>query len=227
VTERRRQAGFTLVELILATTLTVLVAGSTAAILRSVTGVRERVDRDRSLQQEARAALRAVAAALRNAYRSTDEDEWLLEGVAERDGPLPADHIRLFAVSRRTVRPDEPESDVRECELGLLRPDDVGLPVLVRRTDPTRNELPDGGGVLERVAGNIVGLAFEYHDGVTWRDHWPETLRRWPDAIRVYLVVAAEDQPRRTWTVSRTVNFPYRPPLEKPKANETAEPKAR
>lgn len=224
--ERRRKAAFTLVELILAATLTVLVAGSSALILRSVTGVRVRVDRQMAVQQEARAAVRAIACALRNAYRSA-EDEWALEGVAGRDGPLPADRIRLLAVSRRTVRRDQPESDVREFEFALARLEDEPLPVLVRRTDPTRNERPDGGGVVERVAGGVIALAFEYHDGAAWREDWPETSRLWPAAVRVHLIVTTEQELRKTCTVSRTVNFPYRPGSETPKENEPTEPKTR
>jgi len=207
----RQEHALTLVELIVAMGLTVLVAGSTAAILRGVAAARLRVDRQTAVQQEARAALEAIATALGNAYRST-EDDWLLEGIDRDAGDLPADRIRLFTIGRETVRRGQPASDVRECEFFLTQPERDRPPVLLRRTDPTRNEQPDGGGVLERLAGNTVGLDFAYLDGTEWRKRWPTSLRRWPAAVRLRLVVATDTQPRALFAFGRTVNFPYRPP---------------
>ncbi|MHC4717430.1 MAG: type II secretion system protein, partial [Planctomycetota bacterium] len=86
MTSRRRQIGaraagrgFTLAELIVATTVTVLLAGSTAGILRSVVAARQRADRQSALQAEARAAVESIAVALRNAHR-TAGDQAILEG---------------------------------------------------------------------------------------------------------------------------------------------------
>ena len=207
-----QSAGFTLVELIVATTLTVLVTGSTVAILRTTSAASQRADSQFELQQQARAAVLTIATALRNAYRQTD-NETALEGLddwLDDTKQLPADRIRFITVSRKTVRFDQPESDVMECEFFLSPPTDQALPALMRRTDPTRNESPDGGGVVELVAENVLGLNFAYHDGTGWRIDWPESADSWPLAIRIELAVVAKKDPSKVWTTSRVVNFPYR-----------------
>jgi type II secretory pathway component PulJ len=195
--------------MIVAATLTVLVAGATVAILRSMVAVRRRVDRQMALQQEARAAVTAIASALRNAYRGGG-DQAVLEGIDGWQGHRPADRIRFFTVSRQTVRPGQPESDVKECEFALSEPSDESPPALMRRTDPTWNEQPDGGGVVERVAEGVLGLDLAYHDGTEWRGKWPKGKRGWPLAVRIRLAVLARTRPREVYTTSRVVNFPRR-----------------
>ena len=209
VTPARRQAGFTLVELMVAATVTVLVTGSTVAILRSSAAARERVDRQMSAQQEARAGLATIAASLRNAFRSEDANA-IPRGTNGYLDDMPADSIRLFVVSRRMIRPGQPESDVMECQFFLDRPEDTAPPALMRRIDPTRNEEPDGGGVLERVAENIVGLDLTYHDGAEWCDEWTEERKNWPLAVSVRLAVLVDPEHQKVWTTSRLVNFPHR-----------------
>jgi type II secretory pathway pseudopilin PulG len=203
---RVRQPGLTLVELVIALTVTTLVAGSTLAIIRSATGAQQRVDAHMDLQQEAHAALAAVAVAFGNASRS---DDAYLEGVDDWNGDLPADRVRFFALSRRPVRPGQAESELRDCEF-LLLPEPAGL-ALVRRLDPTRNDLPDLGGVLTRIAGHVAALDLEYLDGQQWQRDWPVTNKGWPGAVRIRLAVASNARPVQIWWASRTVNFPYLP----------------
>lgn len=211
LTPSRRQHGFTLVETIVAAALTALLAGATVTMLRTMTATRTRVDRQAALQQEARSALRAITIPLRNAYR-TSGDDWEIEGIpGSAGGQHHADRLRLFAVSRRTLRTEQGESDVRECEFFLARTSQEALPVLVRRMDPTRNPPPDGGGIAERIAGNVVALAFTYHDGQTWRGYWKSADRAWPKAISVRLVVADENDPNAIAIASAIVSFTYPP----------------
>ncbi len=209
MTTRAQLAGFTLVELIVATTLTVLVAGSTVAILRSTSAACHRADTQLELQQQARSGVLAIATALRNAHRQTDRDT-SLQGHDDWLEDAPADRIRFFTVSHKTIRRGQPESDIKECQFFLTELPDRDLPALMRRTDPTRNERPDDGGVIELVAENVLGLNLTYHDGIAWRDDWPEDTRDWPLAVRIELAVMSETEPRKVWTASRIVNFPYR-----------------
>ncbi len=210
VTPRCRQHGLTLVETIVAAALTALLAGATVTTLRTMTATRTRIDRQAALQQEARAALRAITTTLRNAYR-TSGDDWDIEGTPGGASGEHADRLRLFAASRRTLRTEQSEGDVRECEFFLARTSQEPLPVLVRRMDPTRNPPPDGGGVAERIAGNVLALAFAYHDGQTWRGYWKPADRAWPKAISVRLVVADPADPTATAIASAIVGFAYPP----------------
>jgi hypothetical protein len=210
MSRRRRGAGFTLVELIVAMTLTTLVAGSTVLMLRSATGARRRVDRYTDVQREAGAAMAVLVTALRNAHRTGGEDYPLL-GTDDIRGSLPADRIRFFTLTHCRVRPGVAESDVCECEFLLHRREGNALSDLVRRRDPTRNDRPDGGGVVARVAANIVGLDIRYLDAEGWRNDRPEERQDWPLAVRVRIIAMAPEPPVRMVSLSRLVNFPYRP----------------
>lgn len=213
----RRDAGFTLVELIVASTVVVLVTAAAALMLNGVVAAKARAQRQYALQQEARVAVDAIATALRNAFRPADPRQALMLGLDDWRGDgdqFPSDHIRFFTVSRRTLREGQPESDVREVEFGIMAPPDdpdaQELAALMRRTDPTRNPDPDGGGVLERISDRVVGLNFQYHDGVEWRDQWMQA-DGWPHAVRVALLVAPDDPEAPPFLVSRLVNFPLWP----------------
>ena len=209
MTPKTQHAGFTLVELIVATTLTTLVAGSTVAILRTTAAAKDRAHTQMELQQQARTAVLAIATALANADRYPDRDI-LFEGLDDWLNDMPADRIRFFTVSRKTIRSAQPESDIKECEFFLAQPPDKDWPLLMRRIDPTRNEPPDDGGVLECVAENVLSLNFLYHDGTVWLEDWPQGTRGWPLAVRIELTVLTETDRPETWTTSRTVSFPHR-----------------
>jgi hypothetical protein len=164
--------------------------------------------------------MRAIVTALRNSHRVVDEDT----GLAGLDGALneeqipptwddrmeyPADRLRVFSVSRRATRPGKPESGVRECEFFLATPDPDEPPMLMQRIDPTRNEQPDGGGVLLSIAHNVMGLDFSYHDGEEWVDEWDGERAKFPLAVRIRLIVSADADGRDPWPISRIVNLPY------------------
>lgn len=200
--------GFTLVELLAAMVVTAMVVGASGVILTSISRTRGDIDRRMGGDAEARAALDAVTLALRNVRRPRQVDGFILEGIDDWFGDVPADRIRFFTVSRRVVREGQPESDVREVAFFLSEPVDGEPPALLRRTDPTFNGEEDAGGVIERVAGNVVGMDIAYFTGRDWLDEWDPTSRSWPVAIRVRLTVIVDPQRHTTRTLGRLINFP-------------------
>jgi type II secretion system protein J len=205
-------AGFTLAELIVAATLTALIGGATVGIVRSTAGSRALADREWALQQEARVAADAIATALRNVWYDGGQRYRLIGADAWQDG-RPADALRLFVTTRRTIRPRLPESDVMECEFRLAGPGDPAPGTLLQRIDPTLNEEPDGGGVVYRLAQNVVALEIQYYDGTAWRDDWPEELTVLPLAVRVSVTVAAPAEAKTSqapalWSAVRLVAMP-------------------
>lgn len=201
---------FTLVEMLVASTIAVLIAASTIGLLNSLTGARSRIEQEMALQQEARAAGRALESALRNAIQTTaDKNDWLLQGVDETLGPMPNDSIRFRTLSLRPLRADQPESDWREVEFFIMPPQQADQPpALMRRLDPTLNLQPDDGGILERIANNIAGLDIQYHDGIEWLEEWPIENTQWPLAIRFnILIIAGDPEQPITATTRRTISY--------------------
>jgi len=230
VTRSPRQSAFTLVELIVATTATVLVAGATAGMLRALTATGQRTAAAIETQQQARTAMRAIVTALRNVHRNGEEPPLLgTDGVLDAanlpadwlsDVDYPADRVRVFTVTRRQVRGGMPESDVVECEFLLACPAPGEKPLLMQRVDPTRNDAPDGGGVVTRLAGNVIGLDVSYHDGQGWLAEWGRRPGGLPVAVRIRLIVSPDGTPDQAVALTRIVDFPHRPARDADQAAE-------
>lgn len=214
-TPPRARNAFTLAELIVAVTVTVLLATGTVAMLRGMTASRQRASERMAGQVDAHRAVEIITQAFRNASCHGSQDT-LLEGAEGWSGDSPADRVRLFTVRPEAVRRGRPESDVKECEFFVTAVN--GLPgALMERIDPTRNERPDGGGVLLRLTDNVAALEISYFDGFDWQRSWPvdPTEPDWPAAVRVSVAVAGDERGGRAWTASRTIAFPDAAPPEK------------
>lgn len=195
--------------------LAALVTLGGVALLRQVAVGRQRAEQRATATREAAAAIDAVAASLANAYRPRQGDRVLFEGIDATLNDRPADRLRLRTLGVRGVRGGERESDVREVEYALAAGGDGRVPRLVQRIDPTRNREPDGGGVLQTAAVQVLSMNLAYFDGAAWTSAWPVELQRLPRAVRVEIAVVELDQrgePRRgpadVVTVARLVSLP-------------------
>jgi len=207
VNRRRFKPGFTLVEMLVVLLITVLLVGSAAALMRVIAGAREVAENRLQGEQEAMVALRTITTTIRNAYRPITDDVLLFEGTGDPSGALPMSRLRLRAIDRRIIRQGQPESDVHEIEFFIR--DDGSRPTLMRRSDPTKNLLPDGGGVVEPLASDVVGLDLQYFDAGKWEDSWPEKMQRLPTAVNVRLVYRADSAGKKLSAVSEIVNIPH------------------
>lgn len=218
MTRASRYHAFTLAELMVVCAIVGIVVTASTTMVFQVDGARRRAERDADAWAEADAAINAIANALANAYRyGPDDDEVIFEGVSDEMDGFIADRVRFFTVSYIKTRQGEPESDVREVEFALHTDPYRPLPVLRRRLDPTFNPEPDGGGVIDELAENVVMLNITYFDGSLWYDDWLREFEAMPIAVRVTMQVARANnyesdtrEPKRV-TVSRLINFSRMP----------------
>ncbi len=208
---RRSAGGFTLLELVVAASLVGLVAAAGVTLTNQLGEARLRAERAAAHHAEADAAISAIGTALQNLFRNHERRPLAFVGTQQTLDGRPADRLRFFTVSDAPVRPGSPESDVHEVEFYLEAAEENGPAVLMQRTDPTRNAEPDGGGVLERVAGQIVALSFEYFDGQQWAVDWPEDLSRLPVAVRVRVGVRLGESGETVRSHQRLVYLPRMP----------------
>ncbi len=181
----RPSAGFTLIELLVAASLIGMILATGATLTMQVSQSRQRLDQLSEHHGVADAALRALVTPLQSLYRAASRDDLVFVGIDNETDGRPADSLTFLTASNRVIRPGHPESDVHEIEFSLESPGGDDRPMLMRRTDPTRNALPDGGGVLEVVARDVVSLDFEYFEAGQWLTDWPEYYGRLPQAMRV------------------------------------------
>lgn len=190
---RRPNAAFTLLELVAVMAVVALVAGAGVTLMWQIAAMRQRSELVATATREAAVAMDRIAAALTNAYRPSEGDQVLFEGVDEVLDDRPADRLRLMTVSDQPVRGGA-ESDVREVAFELRMREAEPLPELSVRVDPTRNVPPDGGGIREPVARQVRALDLLYFDGVQWYAEWPVTREQLPRAVRIQIAVAEVDE---------------------------------
>ncbi|MCK4342711.1 MAG: prepilin-type N-terminal cleavage/methylation domain-containing protein [Phycisphaerae bacterium] len=225
----RTRAGFTLVELLVATTISSLLVVSIVSATRAISGARASVDRRISSATSARRALDEIVGALRNVRRDMVRGQPVVVGHGGgRDG----DRIDIQIMSTRRSRPDGAESDQLEVGFFLAQLPRRQLPALMCRRDHGLDEHPDDGGIATVVAEGIVGLSFEYFTDGQWVSEWSELEPRAPQAVRVIVAAATPeeaDSPHRarpvvlSTVVALHVNKPLAPPP--PPRSEQASPR--
>jgi hypothetical protein len=190
----RMTMAFTLVEVLVALTLCALIMTSIVSSVRTLSSVRDRMERRKARLQEARHALQTIVDALRNVRRDSTAPD---HAVIGKNGGRGAgnDRINLLVVSDHRSRPGGAESDQYETGFYLTKPPGRPWPVLLCRKDHGLDDYPEEGGMATVVAEGITGLSFEYFTGTKWQSDWSDLEPKSPLAVRV--TVAAVDPDSR------------------------------
>jgi type II secretion system protein J len=172
---RAHRTGFTLIELILAITISVVLAWTLYSAMYSALHARKSAE---AAVEPTRAG--AIAADLmRQDFDNVPPPTGILAGPFEGvhsagQGGADSDDVQFY-----TVGTDEPadgsplEDGIRKVELTIST--DYNPPALVRRV--TRNLLSSSEPLVneEVLCRNVRGFSLTYFDGYTWQDSWDST----------------------------------------------------
>lgn len=185
--------GFTLMELIVATAISTLLAVSVVSATRAITSARQRVERQVTRADAGRRALEAIVGELRNVRR----DPILYEPVVSgHNSGAEGGRIDLLVTTAQRSRPDGAESDQQEVSFFLGRLPQNPLPVLLCRRDHGLDDDPTGGGIVTIVAEGIVDLRFAFRSPEgQWLDEWSSAETRAPDEVRVTVAALGHQAP--------------------------------
>lgn len=184
-----KNTGFTLVELLLASTLGTFIALVAVGTLRVITASSETVNGNIDAAAEVRFASELIARDLVNLYRDQNFMNMKLVGEAQEIAQGTSTSILTFyTVNRIKARVDQPEADVYEVEYYLARDEEQSA--LFRRLwpYPDPNDEVEPGGVLTAIAENIDVFEVRYFDGSEWSDEWPEEMQTVPQLVEVNIV---------------------------------------
>jgi prepilin-type N-terminal cleavage/methylation domain-containing protein len=202
-----RSAGFTLIEVMIASALMALILVSAYACLSSGYASQKIVEPRAEILQNARVAMAMMTADLRAACSLSPEAEFI--GTTRVLGDAEADNLD-FATHNHTPR-HPGEGDY--CQESFYVDQDVktGRLSLWRRRNPIIAPDPLSGGSREEIATGVRGLKLEYYDGLDWYSTWGEVkesgksetsasagenLSGLPHAVRITLYL--DSNPRRT-----------------------------
>ena len=181
-----RRTGFTLIEVMVASTIGAFIMLVAVGTLRAITASTERVDRSISTAAEIRFASNLLARDLVNFYRDENIENTELIGTFTESGEGSTSYIVFYTVGGAKARIDQPESDIYEVEYYLAMNEDK--PLLMRRLWPNPNKETEPGGILTVIAEDIDVFQVRYYDGEEWSTEWPEEMEVLPQLIEVSIV---------------------------------------
>ena len=179
-----RRTGFTLVEVLVASTIGVFIAMVAVGALRTIIAGAEMVDRNINAAAEVRFAANMIARDLQNLYKDDDIENTRFIGTVE---PLEqgdyTSYLIFYTIGRTKARIDQPEGDLYEVEYYLMQEGETSY--LMRRLWPNPSEELEPGGILTVIAEDIAAFEVQYFDGEEWFEEWPEEMQALPDLVTV------------------------------------------
>lgn len=200
----KKQRGFTLLELVVATSIFGIVVAATYSLFDSARGITTRAEFRAQLFQSARAALQAVEDDLRGAVMPGTAFDTGFVATNSGSDKEPQDKLEFLSVNRYTgAAYDLYATDV------IVRGADVSKVYYWVEADTTRKvhglvrerprELTPPSGPVHRdedvtaVAEDVVYVNFRFYDGAQWTDAWDSTqIRKLPKAVEVTVHVRGE-----------------------------------
>lgn len=191
----RRAAGFTLLELILAVTVTAIVS---AALFTSMSGAfktRQQIEDHLS----GREAARSVLATLRTDLQCVPPAGGRISGVfigedASDMSDADADAL-TYVTANPNLKTDQDLGDLRQVEIRLLNSsEDPDHYVLARLVTGNLLAVATPEPAVQVLARRVVSLNMQYFDGGEWVDEWDSIDRdnEVPIAVEMVLVLAPE-----------------------------------
>ena len=199
-----KRTGFTLVEVMVASTIGAFVMLVAVGTLKTITASSEMADSNINTAAEVRFASNMLLRDLSNFYRNENIENTKLIGTVEESGQESTSYLVFYTIGRAKARAEQPEGDIYEVEYYLMEEDDKSL--LMRRLWPNPNEEEEPGGMLAVIAEDIAAFEVRYFDGEEWSDEWPEEMDVLPQLLEINIVAVA---PSKGTTVmeSFVVNF--------------------
>lgn len=195
-------AGFTLIEVVIASALMALILVSAYACLSAGYASQKIVEPRGEILQNARVAMALMSADLRAACPLSGDSEFT--GTTRSAEDVQADSVD-FATHNYTPKHPQ-EGDYCEESFYVDKDAKTGHWSLYRRRNPRIALDPLAGGSREEIAQGVRGFKLEYYDGLDWYDNWGEVksaskqqtsqressnLSGLPNAVRITLYLDA------------------------------------
>ena len=188
-----KRTGFTLVEVLVASTIGVFIAMVSVGALRTIMAGAEMVDSNINAAAEVRFAANMIARDLQNLYNDDDIENTKFIGTVEalEEGNYTS-YLIFYTLGRTKARIDQPEGDLYEVEYYLMQEGETSS--LMRRLWPNPSEELEPGGILTVIAEDIAAFEVQYFDGEEWSEEWPEEMQALPELVSISIAARQPDR---------------------------------
>ncbi len=188
-----KRTGFTLVEVLVASTIGVFIAMVAVGALRTIIAGAEMVDNNINAAAEVRFAANMISRDLQNLYNDDDIESTKFIGTVEalEEGNYTS-YLIFYTLGRTKARIDQPEGDLYEVEYYLMQEGETSS--LMRRLWPNPSEELEPGGILTVIAEDIATFEVQYFDGEEWSEEWPEEMQAMPELVSISIVAKQPDR---------------------------------
>jgi len=199
-----KKTGFTLVEVMVATTIGAFIALVMIGALKTVTAGAQMVEANINTAAEVRFASKTVRWDLINLYRPKNKKDTKFIAFADDSGIVPSSYMIFYTVNRKKARAQEVEGEIYEVEYYLMADEEKS--VLMRRMWPNPHDDFEPGGILSVIAEDIEVFEARYFNGEEWSYEWPEEMGGVPMLIEIN-IVGKQTRPGRFVSDSFYVNM--------------------
>ncbi len=168
---KNRQKAFTLVELLLAATITAMVLGSAFASMSVVLRAYKELGGKTNMAETARLILDRMRTDLEATFLSPHEDVTRFVGYDQMTGELDTDSLTFISSVNNPAETGAGACDIAEIQYYIDLDETTPERWLLRRMDYTIDTDPFSGGELALLGPRVVSLELQYFDGEAW---WPE-----------------------------------------------------
>lgn len=194
--------GFTMIELLVATSMLVLLTAAGFAVLSAGTRAAAKANRYNAMMARGQAALQSMTSDIRAAVLI---DNFGLVSLDEQYEGRDADTIDFIAAKMPRLTQDVPDA-VGRCEVGYYIENDPDSEYqwLLRREDASLDDDPLEGGAVTLAGPYVAALNCLFYDGLFWQSGWDDE-EELPVAVNIELTVVDEDEQENPLILSTTI----------------------
>jgi len=214
---RAADAGFTLIEVMIAVAILGLIGAVTYKAFDGAWDLKQRVEKAEERDQTVRGALNRMSREISMAFLSEHFDRKRFRQRPTlfklKDGRSDAD-LTFTSMANERLFTDAKESDQALFEYKLDRdPDDGGKTSLFRRVKTIVDEEPDRGGEKQVLAEDVLKFNVQIWDakGREWRDEWDSNGSNTqgqvqiPPRVKLTLIIKDENGKEKTYTTQAKI----------------------
>lgn len=169
---KSRQSAFTLIEVIMATTLSAMVLTAAFASLSILLKAYRQQEGMYSATDTANLILNRMVLDLNSAFFSPHQEMTRFVVMDQQEGNFDTDSLTFISTINKAMQTGEGTSDMAEVQYYIDLDEATPERWLLRRIDATPDNDPFTGGTIALFGPQVVSLDFQCYDGTEWWPMW-------------------------------------------------------